>query len=305
MTKTLDICVCTYRRPELTKTLTSLMALVLPDGYDVAILVVDNDDHPSAQRTVDAMAQNAPLPLRYVHCPQGNISIARNGALAHSNARFLAFIDDDEVAPANWLVHLTGEMAKSNADVVLGPVEADYPDGAPDWMQRTRIHATMPVWVDDKIITGYTCNVLLDRQSTALQGRIFDVALGQTGGEDTAFFAKVVADGGRIAFSPDALIYETIPANRVSFRWLLRRRFRMGQTHGQLVAENGVTARLWAITVGKVVYCAGVALLQAVMPARRNKTILRGALHVGALSGLAGGRGLQQYGPGFTQRKSE
>ncbi len=305
MTQTLEICVCTYRRPQLTRTLTSLTGLVRPDGYDVKILVIDNDDQPSAQDIVEQLARTAPLPIRYVHCPQGNISIARNGALTHSKARYLAFIDDDEVAPADWLVHLTAEMEKGDADVVLGPVEADYPDGAPVWMQRTRIHATMPVWVDDKIITGYTCNVLIDRHSPALRDRVFDLSLGQTGGEDTAFFAQVATDGGKIAFSPDALLYETIPADRVSFRWLLRRRFRMGQTHGRLVAKKGMTARLWAITVGKVIYCAGAALLQGVVPARRNQAILRGALHVGALSGLAGGRGLQQYGPEFTQRQSE
>ncbi|MDX8355009.1 glycosyltransferase family 2 protein [Cognatiyoonia sp. IB215182] len=305
MTQTLEICVCTYRRPQLAATLTSLMGLERPSGYALSILVVDNDDHPSAAEMVETMATDAPIPLRYVHCPEGNISIARNGALAHSASRFLAFIDDDEVAPADWLLHLTREMEKTGADVVLGPVEADYADGAPDWMRRTRIHATMPVWVDNRIITGYTCNVLIDRQKPVLRDRLFDLSLGQTGGEDTAFFAKVVAEGGTIAFSPDALLRETIPPNRVSFKWLLRRRFRMGQTHGRLVAENGASFRLWTITVGKVVYCAGATVLQVFWQDRRNKAILRGALHLGALSGLAGGRGLQQYGPEFTQRQSE
>ena len=145
----------------------------------------------------------------------------------------------------------------------------------------------------------------MDRQSPVLENRTFDLSLGQTGGEDTAFFAKFVADGGKIAFSADAVLSEAIPSDRVSFRWLLRRRFRMGQTHGRLVAENGVTARLWAITIGKVVYCTGVAVFQVFMPVRRNQTILRGTLHAGALSGLAGRRMLQQYGPEFTKRQNE
>ncbi|MEL6681958.1 MAG: glycosyltransferase family 2 protein [Pseudomonadota bacterium] len=305
MTETLEICVCTYRRPQLAKTLTSLLALDRPSGYDLSILVVDNDDHPSAADMVEAMAAEALIPLRYVHCPQGNISIARNGALGHSAARFVAFIDDDEVAPSDWLVHLTRQMENSGSDVVLGPVEAEYTEDAPAWMRRTRIHATMPVWVDDKIITGYTCNVLIDRHSSALRNRLFDLSLGQTGGEDTAFFANAVADGGSISFSPDALLFETIPPDRVSFRWLLRRRFRMGQTHGRLVAEKGASLRLWAVTVCKVLYCIGATILQLPWQDRRNMAILRGGLHMGALSGLAGGQGLQQYGPKFTQRQKE
>ncbi len=305
MNDTLEICVCTYRRPQLVDTLTSLMALTEPQGYHVSVLVIDNDDEPSMRDTVENMAATAPLPLRYVHCPQGNISIARNGALTHSKARYLAFIDDDEVASPDWLIHLTDEMAQDGAAAVLGPVEAYYPEGAPAWMRRTRIHATMPVWVDDQIITGYTCNVLIDRQSPALSNCNFDLSLGQTGGEDTAFFAKLVAEGGRISFAPDALLRETIPPHRVSFGWLLRRRFRMGQTHGRLVAEAGASARLWAITLCKVAYCAGAAILQVLHTDRRNKAVLRGALHVGALSGLAGGPVLRQYGPEFTQRQSE
>ncbi len=305
MNQPLEICVCTYRRAQVVDTLASLQALRQPDGYAVSVLVIDNDDVPSARRAVEQMAETVDLPIRYVHCPQGNISIARNGALAHSDARFLAFIDDDEVASPDWLIHLVGQMEEDGADVVLGPVEASYPDGAPAWMRRTRIHATMPVWVDDRIITGYTCNVLIDRNSAALQGRSFDLSLGQTGGEDTAFFAKIVTDGGVISFAPDALVTEAIPSDRVSFGWLLRRRFRMGQTHGQLVAKDGPSVRLWAITMCKVAYCAGAALLQAPFTDRRNMAILRGTLHVGALNGLAGGRTLRLYGPNFPRKQRE
>ncbi|MEO1140410.1 MAG: glycosyltransferase family 2 protein [Pseudomonadota bacterium] len=305
MTKTIDICICTYRRPQLVETISSVLKLTLPQGFDVRVLVVDNDDKPSARDAVENLAASAPLPLRYVHCPQGNISVARNGALSHSHARFLAFIDDDEIASPDWLLHLIQKIEHENADAVLGPVEAFYPEGAPEWMQRTRIHATMPVWVDDKIITGYTCNVLIDRRSPALDNCSFDLSLGQSGGEDTAFFADMVSKGGRIAFAPKALLRETIPPNRVSFGWLLRRRFRMGQTHGRLVAEDGTSIRLWAITLCKVAYCAGGTALQVLNTDRRNKAILRGTLHLGALSGMAGGPVLRQYGPEFTQRQSE
>lgn len=305
MTQNLDVCVCTYRRPQLVETLASLMALNSPTGYTVSVLVVDNDDQPSARNTVEAFAATSSLPVRYEHCPQGNISIARNGALTHSSARFLAFIDDDEVASPDWLVHLVQVMESSTADVVLGPVMSVYADAAPVWMRRTGIHDTKPVWVNGAIRTGYTCNVLFDRQSAALQGREFDVELGQTGGEDTTFFARIVADGGCIAYAPQANVCEDVPADRATFGWLLRRRYRMGQTHGRLVAEAGGTILRIAVTFCKVVYCAVAAAVQGFSADRRNKAILRGALHVGTLSGLMGGTMLQQYGSQFTKRQSE
>src|SRR5690606_21909515 len=45
----IDICVCTYRRPELEDTLLSLGGLNVPAGATVRIIVADNDAAPSAR----------------------------------------------------------------------------------------------------------------------------------------------------------------------------------------------------------------------------------------------------------------
>jgi succinoglycan biosynthesis protein ExoM len=55
-----------------------------------------------------------------------NISVARNACLDAATAPLVAFIDDDEVASPEWLVALVGTWESSNADVVLGPVQALY-----------------------------------------------------------------------------------------------------------------------------------------------------------------------------------
>ncbi|MBZ9922615.1 glycosyltransferase family 2 protein, partial [Mesorhizobium sp. BR1-1-7] len=40
----IDIGVCTFRRPELADTLRSLDAMDRPAGFDVRVIVADNDD---------------------------------------------------------------------------------------------------------------------------------------------------------------------------------------------------------------------------------------------------------------------
>src|SRR5690606_33419483 len=124
------------------------------EGYRVGIIVADNDEVPSARDLVLRLARELDLPVRYIHCPARNISIARNACLDASRARFVAFIDDDETALEDWLVRLVKAAESSRADAVLGPVRAGYGAEAPRWMRRGDFHSTFPVWVGGEIRTG-------------------------------------------------------------------------------------------------------------------------------------------------------
>ena len=295
----IDICVCTFRRPALAETLRSLAALKLPAGYKVGIIIADNDDQPSARDLVIRMMDELQMPVHYIHAPARNISLARNACLDASRARFIAFIDDDETATEEWLVRLVKSAEGSRADVVLGPVRAGYSEDAPEWMRRGDFHSTFPVLVGGEIRTGYTCNVLMRMDAKAILGRRFNLDRGQTGGEDTAFFDEVYREGGRIVYAPDAWTDEIVPADRASFSWLLRRRYRVGQTHGRLVAgrKSGIRFAAELAFVGaKIAYCAAGAALTAPWSTSRNRNILRGVMHAGVLSGLLGGNELRQYG---------
>ncbi|TPM25653.1 glycosyltransferase family 2 protein [Mesorhizobium sp. B2-3-5] len=297
--RSIDIGVCTFRRPELADTLRSLAAMDMPGGFDVGVIVADNDDTPSARDLVTALSRELTLPIRYRHCPARNISIARNACLDASEADFLAFIDDDETATASWLAELVATAEKSGAAAVLGPVRALYRPDAPDWMRRGDFHSTLPVWVRGEIRTGYTCNVLLRMGSDSLRGRRFSLARGQTGGEDTEFFDQMVKASGRIAFSKEAWVDEVVPGARAAFDWLGRRRFRVGQTHGHLLGNNagGIDlAKQVGLAAAKAVYCFAAALPVIASPVRRNRSVLRGIMHVGVVSGLVGIREIRLYG---------
>ena len=294
-----DIGICTFRRPGLEATLRSLFALEVPNAVDVRLIIADNDQGPSAKPLVESLKPQSPFPIAYVHCPKSNISIARNACLSECEADYLAFIDDDETASPQWLAELLSIAGTDGAAAVLGPVRSLYDANAPDWMRDGDFHSTLPVWVGKVIKTGYTCNVLLDMRSSFVEARRFSLALGQSGGEDTQFFSEIHEAGGRIAFAEDALVYEPVPAGRASFGWLLKRRFRFGQTHGRILAEKSSTAALVkqvGLAALKVIYCALSTAATCFSPVRRNRNFLRGALHVGTLSGVLGMREIRQYG---------
>lgn len=299
-----DIGICTFRRPQLKQTLRSLAGLRVPSGTTMRIMIADNDSAPSARALVDAFAAGLPFEVRYIHCPASNISVARNACLEAADGDFLVFMDDDqEVVSPDWLAELLKRADASGADVVLGPVIAVYDEDAPRWMREGDFHSTFPVWVKGEIRTAYSANTLLRLASPAIAGRRFDLSLGRSGGEDTEFFTRVHRAGGRIAYTPRAPAHEPVPASRASLAWLVKRRFRSGQTHGRLLGGDrsaaGTIPQL-LLAAAKAGYCFGMAGLAAPFVLRRNRNLLRGMLHAGVVVGLLGLREIEQYGDGPT-----
>ena len=287
-----DICICTYRRTFLAQTLGSIAALN-HGGHAIRIIIADNDAVASARDLVESMRETVTFPIIYVHAPAANICIARNACLDQADADFVAFVDDDEVVTPGWIAALVERAEATGAAAVLGPVRAVYGPDAPAWMVEGDFHSTRPVFVGDAIRTGYTCNVLI-RWSAPYSGLRFDLTLGKTGGEDTAFFYQLTALGGTIAYAENALVEEPVPADRASMHWLVRRRLRFGQTHGMLQA--GSRARALAIVAAKIGYCGAMAALTAFSPVLRRRNWLRAVLHVGVAGGLLGVRQAAHYG---------
>lgn len=291
MTPALTVCICTYRRAHLATTLSALSMVRWPQDGAVAVVVADNDITPSAEPLVTAYQAEVSFPVRYLHCPAGNIALARNAALAAAETRFIAFLDDDETPAPGWLDALWSEMQARPAAAVFGPVVSTYPPGTAGWMATAKPHSTRPVWVRGEIRTGYTGNVLLDTADPAVAGRRFDLRRGKTGGEDTAFFTEIHAAGGRLGFAEAAVVYEPVPEARARFGWLWARRLRFGQTHGGLAARNagpGVRAGLLAQAGAKAAACFTMAALRLGAPGPRNLWSLRGALHLGTGLGVLG-----------------
>ncbi|MEM9421500.1 MAG: glycosyltransferase family A protein [Pseudomonadota bacterium] len=322
MTSTLRIAVaiCTYRRASVADAIRSVDA-----QKDISIdhiLVIDNDDVPSAKPIIDALAPLRRIPLKYIHEPGRNISRARNKALEEAKGGLLAFIDDDEVADPYWLSAL--RQAVPNHAAAFGPVTPVYPATAPraggvksaslacssffwsrprktktdehfwrgrsEWMREAAPHRAEPVMQQGVLKAGYAGNCLLDLRHPALDGLQFDEALGRTGGEDTAFFYEGFRRGAQYVMVDGAQINEPVAEGRLSLRWLLRRRFDAGLRLHQLGLLKARTAPL------KVVYCLCSALLRLTSPAKRNSALLRCSLHLGTIGSALGGRSSRPYG---------
>lgn len=295
--------VCTFQRPSLDGTLRSLLALEPPPGTALSFVVVDNDERPSAEPAVRRLAAEAGREVGYLHRPARNISLARNALIEEAERTgvpLLAFLDDDEWVGPDWLARLLEAKDAAGADAVFGPVRGIYGEDAPAWMRRGAFH-DCAVEHDGKgrARTGYSGNALVDLTAPALRGLRFDLAHGRSGGEDTAFFAAAKRRGAVLAEAPLATAFEHVPAHRARAEWLARRRFRMGQTHGELIGQGASPAgRLAKVGVAgaKVAACLAMAAAQVLSPERRNRALLRACLHAGVAARLLGSSPLVLYG---------
>jgi len=292
------VCICTFRRPTgLLEAMASVAEQRLPRRVQLTLFVVDNDHEPSARRLVERFAKDAGFPVVYRHYPGENISIARNGALDATGTRWLAFLDDDERASPNWLVELLAQRA--GARTVFGPCEAVYAAHAPSWMRRADYHSNRIVHRHGAIETGHTCNALIDVAFVRRHSLRFDVELGRSGGEDTIFFHAMRRCGAKLAYAPNAIVFEDVAAGRATVGWIARRRYRAGQTYALMLRRFSPRRyALWAwMSPLKIAFCSFVGASTCFDSARASRWAMRGVFHLGGLSYALGFGIHQEYAP--------
>lgn len=225
----IDVCIATFKRPELLgQLLRSLHAQDL-EGLAPRIIVIDNDQAQSARAVVEALRGELGLDIVYDTEPQQNISLARNRAMSHVQAEYFAFVDDDETVSPRWLRSLLACMHEHRADIVFSPVYSVLPAHAPAWAAAC---FKRPVRASGTVLqTGGAGSVLIKRARVIGGGARFDPAFGLTGGEDTDFFYRAHLAGCRLVWCQEATASEPVPDARLTVEWVQRRGFRGGQSY--------------------------------------------------------------------------
>jgi glycosyltransferase involved in cell wall biosynthesis len=222
----------TQRRPaSLARAAGSALAQTGVDPASLELVVVDNDSAPSALDVVARLAQGAPFPVRYVHEPRLGVAFARNAGVAAAEGELIAFLDDDEEAPAGWLAALLKVQADYGADAVFGPVRARAPASVRwhrDYLEQffSRLSPAGAGLID----RYYGCGDSLVRRGALPDPRApFSDARNHTGGEDDLLFGQMKARGARFAWAPDAWVWEDPVPERLTLRYTLLRAFTYGQ----------------------------------------------------------------------------
>jgi len=241
----ISVCIATYRRND-------RLALVLDDIarqtlLPIEVTVVDNHAEGLARPVVEAARNQARYPIHYDIQPERNISLTRNRTVELASAGdWLAFIDDDERAPAEWLAQLAAAAHRWQADAVLAPVVPVVPEDAPNWIRRGHFYdfPRLPSGTVVPLNRMRFGNLIIRGVPLRAEPGPFDPSFGLAAGEDGDLLVRMVRNGARIVWCDEAIVTEPVERARLSLRWLLMRALGGGQEF----ARKTLTGAYGAVT---------------------------------------------------------
>ncbi len=245
--------VCTHcRNGPLRRVLASLdeAASRIQPGIEVAVVVVDDNPDGRARQVVDSVSPGFIRGLHYRHSGAQNISVARNLGIeaALELADWVAMTDDDQTVSPHWFEALVTVQRTTGADAVTGPVTLHYEEGAAAWLddQPFAEFLEAPPHPDgSRVEVCSTGNSMLRsaflRRHPAIR---FRTDLGRVGGEDMVFYREAVAAGLDARYAVDATCFAEQPAERQTYRYILRVSYWMGNTEYLTNVESGEAGRV-------------------------------------------------------------
>ena len=232
MTVEISIIIPTQRRLEgLARAARSVFVQAGVDASALELVVVDNDQTPSAAGVARTLAEEAPFPVRYVHEPAPGVANARNAGMTESKGELIAFLDDDEEAPGEWLAALVSAQRRYEADVVFGPVHAraDW-DRVGNRLYLERFFSRLGPEESGPIDHYYGCgDSLVRRGALPDPDRPFSAIRNHIGGEDDLLFGAMERAGAKFAWAADAWVWEDPAPERLTLRYTALRAFAYGQ----------------------------------------------------------------------------
>jgi succinoglycan biosynthesis protein ExoM len=301
---TIVVAALTRKRPEMLRALLRSWSLMRhPENCTINFLVVENDIAKTSLPVVEAAcASFEGSSLRYVQELELGIPFARNRAVREAiaeKADILMFVDDDEEVAADWMICMIAAYRSSDAVLLGGPLRS-LPPSKLTFMQRKmyenvdafyrrKEQAALELTANNRgsKVRVATNNWLADLSIFTSHNIWFDEKMRFTGGTDSKLFASVRDAGLETSWVPDAIVYETIPVERLSFRYQYRRSRDQSNNHARHKTQSN--RRPVIFSIAPVPKKLGVLMMQIIaLPFTRGRNLLDIARTLGWISGRVG-----------------
>ncbi|GAA2018749.1 glycosyltransferase family 2 protein [Nakamurella flavida] len=284
--------VATYRRPGLLRELLQTVVPQTEPGRHV-VVVVDNDPLGSAR----VVAGEFPS-VRYLLEENPGIAAARNRAVGMviDDVTAVAFVDDDETVGAGWLESMISALDGLDADVIVGPVIPILPESASPLIVRLRFFQRPRARTGDDVRWPATNNSIVTVEALRrLEGDHFRESFSRTGGSDAELFWRLRRLGIRMRWLDEAVVYERVPPERATWRWLWRRGVRLGNVSGRLLSRERPRSYVAGVAAARLL--VGLVLgpvFAVVAPRRAALTLMHVPKAVGMVRSMTGNY-VQEY----------
>jgi len=225
---TITVILCTYNRCQsLAKALDSVAGSRLPESVECEILVVDNNSSDQTCEVVQGFCRRYPGRFRYMFEPQPGKSHALNAGIREARGDVLAFMDDDVTVEPTWLQNLTSALQNGEWAGAGGRILPQQTFSPPCWLPLegpNSIGGMLALFdLGDKASeldqAPFGTNMAFRREMFEKYGG-FRTDLGPRPGseirnEDTEFGKRLLGAGERLRYEPSAIVYHSIPEDRI------------------------------------------------------------------------------------------
>jgi glucosyl-dolichyl phosphate glucuronosyltransferase len=227
------VILCTYNRCQsLVKALSSVALSRLPESVAWEVLVVDNNSRDRTRDVVADFCGRYPGRFRYLFESRPGKSYALNSGIAEAQGDVLAFMDDDVTVEPMWLQNLTAPLLKGKWAGCGGRILPAWSCTPPRWLPDRGRYDLAPLAVFDLGLEAgrmeeapFGTNMAFRKAVLAKYGG-FRTDLGPRPGseirnEDTEFGSRLLAAGEQLWYEPSAIVYHTVPQNRLRRQYFL------------------------------------------------------------------------------------
>jgi GT2 family glycosyltransferase len=238
-TPALQVVIATRDRPVLLgRTLDALARCDRPPTFR-GVTVIEN----GASSSLDVCRGAATwLNVTYTRVDRANKCAALNHVLDRLPDALVLFLDDD-VRPTEGFLRAYAKAATGTSHGMFfgGPVAPEYEVSPPEWLlaffppsAKGWSHQGDDLFVDAPVFLGanWAAFVADLRRIGGFDARLGPGSVSGSLGDETDAQARLLAEGVRGRYVPDALVYHWVPRERSTSSWALERIYRHGISCG-------------------------------------------------------------------------
>lgn len=271
----------------LDRLLASFAQLEVPEDVTPLFIVVENDTEAQSDEVITAFRDSLPGHLHAALETVPGIPMARNRGLdeaAALGADLVLYVDDDETVASDWLVAIVAAWRGGTAELIGGPVRLTPPDASLTGAQRSVYTGMVKRFTGKEKravermaagqvhrVTVVTNNWLCDMRLYHDLSLRFDEQLQFTGGSDTRFFREARALGVETGWAADAIVYETVPPERLTLPYQFSRgRDQSATSFGQKLVEGKWLGATTSILIAVPLKSLSLVLIALSLPITRS-----------------------------------
>jgi glycosyltransferase involved in cell wall biosynthesis len=240
------VLVCTYDRcKDLEEMLCSALRQTGAGESEYEILVVDNNSTDQTRATVERLASNARVPLRYLFEPQQGKSFALNAGVDAARGTYYAVIDDDLIMPDTYVRDLVAAIREfTGVAAVAGKVLPLYEGRPPVWLTKAHWAPIAMADLGERSIRVGSQRPICLMAATLRRAAVLAVGAYRTdlgvrgrkvvgGTEDAELMRRLWSAGLEGLYVPQLVLYHKVDASRLTTAYFRRWHFGHGRSRAR------------------------------------------------------------------------